>query len=266
MVNPLYTGKGVSDIEGFEGEIYFRHQSLQPDEWDAHSHPWGQINYVSQGLMHIEVAGERFVSPPHYAVWIPPNASHSSFSTVASTYRSVYLSTEFSKRLPERPSAITMSDLLKAVLDEFARLNVCSPSTRQEMTMAQVALDQIDASMPIIAYLPYPQSQLLREILDDVQHNLKNKRSTLDIAKSFNMTARTLERRCQTELGIGFGEWQQRIRQMRVFDELDAGLTIQQIAFELGYSSASALIKMFRRVAGMTPEQYRNRKYKGAEV
>ncbi|MDF3866752.1 helix-turn-helix transcriptional regulator [Pseudomonas denitrificans (nom. rej.)] len=251
---------GVSKIETFEGDIYFRHQSLQPDEWGAHAHPWGQINYVSQGLMYIDVGGERFVSPPHYAVWIPPNVEHSSYSTVASTYRSVYLSTAFSQKLPDKPSAITVSELLKAVLDEFARLNVCSPSSRQEMTMAQVALDQIEASTTMHAFLPYPQSPLLKSILDNVQRNLKNKRSTQEIAKAFNMTARTLERRCQTELGIGFGEWQQRIRQMKVFEELDAGLTIQQIAFELGYSSASALIKMFKRVAGMTPEQYRSQK------
>lgn len=32
---------------------------------------------------------------------------------------------------------------------------------------------------------------------------------------------------------------------------------IQQIAFDLGYSSPSAFISMFRRLAGTTPEQYR---------
>ena len=40
-------------------------------------------------------------------------------------------------------------------------------------------------------------------------------------------------------------------------EALEAGRGIQQIAFDLGYSSPSAFISMFRRLAGTTPEQYR---------
>jgi len=38
---------------------------------------------------------------------------------------------------------------------------------------------------------------------------------------------------------------------------LEAGEPIQAIAFDLGYSSASAFIAMFQRQAQCTPEQYR---------
>ena len=42
-----------------------------------------------------------------------------------------------------------------------------------------------------------------------------------------------------------------------VYEALEAGLPIQAIAFDLGYSSASAFIAMFQRQARCTPEQYR---------
>ena len=123
--------------------------------------------------------------------------------------------------------------------------------------MAQVALDQIEAAQVMNAYLPYPNSDFLREILKEIQGNLQIKLSTQEVAEKFHMTSRTLERKCLAELGIGFGEWQKRARHMRAFEGLKEGLTVQQISWELGYSSPSVFINMFRRLTGMTPDQYR---------
>ncbi|MDI9776072.1 helix-turn-helix domain-containing protein, partial [Pseudomonas aeruginosa] len=56
-------------------------------------------------------------------------------------------------------------------------------------------------------------------------------------------------RHCQRELGMTFGEWRQRLRFLAAIEALEAGRGIQQIAFDLGYSSPSAFISMFRRLA-----------------
>jgi len=251
---------GIPTFSKFNGDIYFRHQDLEVADWIEHAHPWGQLNYVSQGIMRLEIAGQRFLSPPHYAVWIPPHMQHKSSNDVLSVYRSVYLSDVFSEKLPKVPCAMSISELLKAILNEFARIEVRLPTTRQELAMAQVALDQIVSAEVINSYLPYPNSEILREILNKVQKNLRDKRSTQAVAEQFHMTARTLERKCLAELGIGFGEWQKRARHMRAFEGLNEGLTVQQISWELGYSSPSVFINMFRRLTGMTPDQYRKNK------
>lgn len=253
------TSAAIPDLDRFDGDIYLRHQRLPSAEWASHAHPWGQLNYVSQGVMHIEVGGERFVSPPQYGVWVPPHVRHTAASTLDSTYRSAYLSLEFSKRLPKRPCALSISPLLKAVLDEFARLDVVTPVSRQEKALGQVALDQIEAAQLVNAYLPFPTSESLAEILSSVQGKLRERRSTQQIAEAFHLTARTLERRCLSELGIGFGEWQQRARHLRAIELLDAGETVQATAYELGYASSSAFIGMFRRLTGLTPDRYRRR-------
>ena len=251
---------GIPTFTTFEGDIYFRHQDLDPSEWITHSHPWGQFNYVSQGVMHLEILGERFISPKQYAVWIPPNFEHASFNKVASTYRTAYLSIQFSSKLPSEPCALSVSDLLKEIFEEFARLDVQSPKTRQEVNMARVALDQIESSDRISDFLPYPSSEELHKILDYVQSNLHEKRSTSEIAANFFITSRTLERKCQTELGIGFGEWQKRLRLTQAIELLDSGATIKQISWDIGYSSPSVFITMFRRYTGMTPDEYRKNK------
>ena len=82
-------------------------------------------------------------------------------------------------------------------------------------------------------------------------------RSLAQWAASVHMTERTLARHCQRELGMGLGEWRQRMRYLLAIDALEAGLSVQQIAYDLGYSTPSAFIAMFQREAGTSPEQFR---------
>ena len=56
---------------------------------------------------------------------------------------------------------------------------------------------------------------------------------------------------------MSFGEWRQRQRFLASIEALESSRSIQEIAFDMGYSSASAFIAMFQRQAGSTPEQYR---------
>jgi AraC-like DNA-binding protein len=40
---------------------------------------------------------------------------------------------------------------------------------------------------------------------------------------------------------------------------LEAGRTVEAIALDLGYGSASAFIAMFRKLMGTTPDEFRRR-------
>ncbi len=44
---------------------------------------------------------------------------------------------------------------------------------------------------------------------------------------------------------------------LAAIEALDSHRSIQEIAFDMGYSTGSAFIAMFQRQAGCTPEQYR---------
>jgi hypothetical protein len=134
---PLSGDDRIPTFERLPSEIYFRHVGLQqPHEWEMHFHPWGQFNYVSHGVMYIEVAGKRFLSSRHCAVWVPPGFEHASYTSAAITYRSVYLSEQRSRRMPAEPCTLTVNAILKAILDEFARLCVRRPGSAQQERMA----------------------------------------------------------------------------------------------------------------------------------
>ncbi|MFE3838613.1 helix-turn-helix domain-containing protein [Pseudogemmobacter sonorensis] len=248
------------DIPVFDtlpGDIYFRHEELAPAEWVAHSHPWGQFTYVSRGVLNFRTDGKNMLSPPQYAIWIPPHFEHASWSKGVTSFRSAYISAEISQSLPERPCALSINLLLKAILDECARLGVSEPRTPQQKRLAAVAIDQILAAERTQNYLPFADSDLLKAILDEARRNLLGPWTTAQIARQFHLTPRTLERRCKAELGIGLGEWRQRLRFTMAIEALNSGRTIQQISYDMGYQSASTFIAMFRRLSGQTPDQYR---------
>ena len=65
------------------------------------------------------------------------------------------------------------------------------------------------------------------------------------------------DRQFVRELGMSFGEWRQRLRYLAAIEALDSERSVQNVAFDLGYSSASAFISMFRKMMGTTPDELR---------
>jgi AraC-like DNA-binding protein len=247
-------------LQSLPADVYFRYEDFGPDTYSPpHAHSFGQLHFVSHGVMNLEVAGERFLSPPHYAVWVPPGWEHSSYNAAATTFRSAYISERCSTRLPAKPCSLTITPILRAILIDFSVRDIRVPETEQDQRLALVLLDQLWAARPHDAYLPDASSAELKAILEALRADPSSDRSIAAWAAQFHLTARTLERRCQQELGITLGEWRHRMRLLYAIAWLDEGRPVQRISFDLGYGAPSAFIAMFRRFAGMTPEQYRLR-------
>ncbi len=108
-------------------------------------------------------------------------------------------------------------------------------------------------------YLPFARSDSLSQVLEGLHDEPGDNRPLAHWAGQVHVSERTLARQFLRELGMSFGEWRLRLRFLRAIEALEAGTAIQSIAFDLGYSSASAFIAMFQRQARCTPEQYRRR-------
>ena len=79
-------------------------------------------------------------------------------------------------------------------------------------------------------------------------------------AEQAHVSERTLARLFARELGMSFGEWRQRLRFLAAIEALESSSrSVQDIGFDMGYSTASAFIAMFQRLACCTPEQYRRK-------
>lgn len=238
--------------------VYFRYDEFSADTISApHRHAWGQLNYAAHGVMRLDVDGQRFLSPPHYAVWVPPGHEHGCYNPQAIVYRSVYLAANLCTDLPQRPCSLVISDILKAILGDFARRDLRVAQDARDQRLVQVLLDQLHLAPTQTCYLPFARSEGLRQVLEALQATPADNRPLADWARQVHVSERTLARQFLRELGVSFGEWRLRLRFLRAIEALESGAAIQSIAFDLGYSSASAFIAMFHRQAQCTPEQYR---------
>ncbi|EJM64216.1 DNA-binding domain-containing protein, AraC-type, partial [Pseudomonas sp. GM50] len=199
----------------------------------------------------------RFMSPPQYAVWVPPGAEHSFYSNQPINYRAVCLAPALCRDLPQQACTLAISDILKAILKDFAARDVKIPEHDADKRLAQVLVDQLQQAPMHECYLPYASSSGLLGILETLQAEPGDNRPLADWAANIHVSERTLARQFVRELGMSFGEWRQRLRFLAAIEALDSQRSIQEIAFDMGYSTGSAFIAMFQRQAGCTPEQYR---------
>ena len=127
-------------------------------------------------------------------------------------------------------------------------------------------VDQLQQAPVHECYLPYASSPGLLAILETLQAEPGNNQPLAHWALQVHVSERTLARQFVRELGMSFGEWRQRLRYLAAIEALETSRSVQEIAFDLGYSSGSAFIAMFARQAGCTPEQYRRSHLEGRKV
>lgn len=251
------------DVDGLPAPIYFRQAEFEADgQTDGHQHAWGSLDYAANGVMRYKIEGQNFISPPQYAVWIPPNTEHSFHNAQALVYRSVYLTQEYCEHLPLHPKILVISDIIKSILSDFAKRDVSTPDSEEDIRLAQVLIDQLCQAKVYQCYLPTTSHPGLLKILNFMREDPGNNFLLNEWAERLHVSERTLARHFVRELGMSFGEWRLRLKFLAAVDSLEAGSTVQEIAFDMGYSTASAFIAMFQRQGGLTPEQYRRRMLK----
>ena len=226
-------------------------------EYHAHQHHWGQMIDVDKGIITLEVKGERFISPRGFAIWIPPQCEHACYSQKAAKFRSINICETEAKKLPQTPSLITLTPIARAIIDDFFEKKIYLPTSDRDFRRSQVLIDELQDAMVDNTYLPSSHHKLLKPILEALEADPSIRLTLQEWAAKVFTTERTLARYFQKELGMSFSEWCARLRFIHSASLLEKGLTVEEIAFSVGYRSASSFIAMFQNISGMTPDRYR---------
>ncbi|TPG63384.1 AraC family transcriptional regulator [Ewingella americana] len=239
--------------------LLFRGETvLANSEYVLHSHPWSQIICVKSGVMAMNIEGQRYLVPREFAVWLPAGAEHSSYNRKTTRFCAIDISRELDVGLPSSPCLLTLTPIFNAIADDCFARNLIEPATETDMRMARVLLDQISQAPRQETYLPTSQCRLLAPVLAALEKNPADNTSLAQWAARVYTTERTLSRRCQQDLGMGFAEWRQRLRFLHSISLLEQGKMVHDVALEVGYSSSSAFIAMFQQISGTTPQRFRN--------
>lgn len=258
--------KGLSETAGpvnkgtrwtsFSAPIIFRSEEMPVDSvFEEGSHQWGEFVYSYSGLMQVSVIAGQFLSPPpRHGIWLPPEVTHSAKNRYETTYCSIYIAKELCRSLPPSPCILVTEPLVQAILEHLRAHPPSRPTTEADDRLFQVLLDRLEAAPWAQNYLTESDDPLLSPVLEILQNNPADNRSSAELARLVGTTERTLLRRCQKELGMSLATWRRRLRLIRAVPMLEAGHTVEATALDLGYSSASAFISMFRRMTGTTPK------------
>jgi transcriptional regulator GlxA family with amidase domain len=105
-------------------------------------------------------------------------------------------------------------------------------------------------------YLPEPKDERLKIIIKGINSELSNPHSLATLAHAARITKRTAERLFRSEMNMSFIEWRQQLRLSTGLEKLANGEKVTNVAFDVGYSSVSAFIKIFKNALGTTPAHY----------
>ena len=224
-------------------------------EYPLHSHEWGEFTYSFNGVIEISINDKRYLVLPSYGIWVPPGAMHQCRNNKQAQHCSIYIAWDFCVEVCMLPCSVHMSPLMRTMLQHLRDKHGFQASDEQERFL-HVFMDQLKNAPCIDSYLPTSSDPELAGLLEGLEQNPGDNKSVKELARSLGMTERTLARRCQKELGITLLEWRQRLRAIKALEMLENGINVEGIALELGYSSSSAFIAMFKRLMGKTPAEY----------
>lgn len=238
--------------------VYFRAAEMpENSEYPMHAHTWGEFVYSYSGMMEVKLDKHHFLAPSQFGLWLPPNVEHQGLNRHRATHCSFYVSEGLAHELPKSPCALKVDSFTRSILDHLRHNAPSAPYTEKELRLLEVLLDQLIYTNSAGTYLPGSEDVLLESILNHIESEPSDFTPISAIAEYFNVTERTLIRKAKRELGMTISEWRQRFKTVEAIKRLEEGVTVENIAFELGYSSSSSFITMFKKLMGTTPDDYR---------
>ncbi|RYG35766.1 AraC family transcriptional regulator [bacterium] len=244
--------------ESLPAAIFFRAAEMPADAtYPRHRHAWGEFVYSFRGVMELKLADRHYLAPPQYGIWLPPNVEHTGLNRYEAVHCSLYVSGELCGDMPQEPCALVVTPLVRAMLDHLRHHPPELPGNEPDARLLRVLVDRLTVARCAGSYLPTSDDPLLAPVLSALQARPGDERSLSELAREAQTTERTLMRRFQRDLGMPFHEWRQRLRVVKAMPMLESGMTVEGIALELGYRTSSAFIVMFRRLTGVTPDEFR---------
>lgn len=226
-------------------------------EIDWHSHPRFQVIYGTEGVMHVDTRDEAWVVPPMRAVWMPPRMAHRIRTSGLVKMRTLYLRPDASSRMPADCRVLTVSPLLRELIQRATEMPVLYDEGGADGRVMQLILDELASAVALPYNLPMPRAEPLATLCAELLAHPERVATREEAARCHGMTGRTLDRRFQSTLGMSFGDWCRRAALLRALAWFAEGRPVTTVAMDLGYASPSAFCAMFKRETGMTPREHR---------
>lgn len=237
------------------GRNVLPHTSIPPRALD-----WHKLIYATRGVLTVRANETAWVAPAHRAVWIPAGIDFQVQMHGTVALRALYLETgrRFFAGATRGCAVVNVSPLLRELIQRTVHIGALDANVRQQARLAAVIFDELRVLVAQPLQLPAPRDPRAEKFASLVEagRGSDKRGSTQQALRQAGGSRRTLERIFRQETGMSLGQWLRRQKLLDALRRLAAGDTVNSIAFDLGYNSASAFIAMFRRELGQTPTRY----------
>jgi AraC-like DNA-binding protein len=225
-------------------------------ETGHHRHRKGELLLALRGVLTCEAEGGFWIVPPQSAIWVPPGVQHR--FTVAGTIEIylVFIEPDVAPNLHSSCCALATTPLLRELLIRASSLPMLYSEGGMESHLVTLLLDEIAAAPIGKLHLPMPADARLRKIVQRIMDDPADRGTIQTWARRVGLSERTLARLLTQETGMSFGRWRQQLHLMLAVRWLATGSSVQQVADNLGYESASSFVAMFRKKLGSPPARY----------
>lgn len=217
-------------------------------ESQAHRHREAQLVYIVRGEVTCEASGAWWIVPPSSALWVPSDVAHCLRARAPLEGYNVFLDPKAVRAMPNECCAVSVTPLFREIV-----LRLATQPTRR---LIAVLLEELALLSVEKHRLPMPSDPRLRKLVTMLTADPADGADMKTWGKRIGVAERTLNRLLVRETGLSFGRWRQQLHIILALQNLSRGATVQSVAGELGYESASSFVTMFKKALGQSPARY----------
>ncbi|MDF3241514.1 AraC-like DNA-binding protein [Pseudomonas sp. TE36184] len=223
-----------------------------------HTHPRGQFAYASTGALKMFTDLGNWVVPPQRAIWVPGGVPHEMQMRGDVVMLNTYLDAGAAARagLQARCQVFEVSPLLRHLLQAALAIEPSTLPNARQACVLTLLIDEIGAMPELPLSAPLPREPRLASACQRFLEAPTQHTSIDEMAAWSSMSRRTFTRHFLESTGMTFVAWRQQVCLLEATARLSHGVSITEVALELGFSSASAFTALFRRNLGDTPARY----------
>ncbi|MBD7997281.1 MULTISPECIES: helix-turn-helix domain-containing protein [Oerskovia] len=222
-------------------------------EWPGEVHHEHELVWCEGGPLDVETQGRRWLVPPTLGIWLPARTPHKVRADPDVTVYATYLNPDQAVPRWDSVVGVPVTPLLRELL-LHGRTAVMPDASRHNLQA--LAVEQIVPLPAASIELRMPRDVDLRHVTERLLATPGDGRSLDAWASEIGTSPRTFMRRFVEETGLSFAQWRILARTGAALVLLAGGRPVREVAREVGYSSPSTFVSVFRRTTGMSPAAY----------
>ena len=250
---------------------HYEYRSNPHENWVVipHMHEFSELAFTKKGVTTVIVNGERHLVPEGHLIFIFPNQIHEYSDETPSTMRCAVFSNDHIPAFLDATKGLWLKDPvvdLRGSDQLLSELESITPGdTLKTCGILNLICDKLLRSSELV-----PQNarehHLLCEVVGFISQNYLEDISLADIAKKLGYHEKYLSSSLHSLIGMNFrtflASYRVNFAKHLLRSKEARSLRISDVALQSGFSSINSFNRAFREITGITPSEYRRRKYR----